>query len=183
MKVAIFLANGFEEVEAISPIDILKRSGAQVDIYSVSDSKVVGSHGIIVEGQTFDNIDLLKEGYDAVILPGGSVGVQNLLRTSKIHQPIVDFFNKGKLVCAICAAPMVLGMLGILKNRRYTCYAGCNEGLDGLYTAKEIEVDGNLITARSMLYSLSFGLTISEKLFSEEVSERVRKQIEGLNRK
>ena len=91
--------------------------------------------------------------------------------------------ENNKLMCAICAAPMVLGKYGLLHNKKFTCFAGCNEGLDGNFTAKEVEIDGNIITGRSMLYSVPFGLAILEYLLGKDAKERVYKQIEGLNRK
>ena len=99
-------------------------------------------------------------------------------------QQVVDnlhaFMKNNHLVCAICAAPMVLGKLGYLKGRNYTCFAGCNEGLIGNYTAKEVEIDGNIITGRSMKYSVVFGLTILEKVAGLEIKNKVATAIDGL---
>ena len=185
MRVAVFLADGFEDVEAIGPIDLFRRAGLEVDTYSVNNSfNVLTSHKIPVKADKVldkKNIDLNP--YSAILLPGGGLGVQNLLKEEELHLAIKNFYLTGKLVCAICAAPMVLGKIGLLRGKKYTCFAGCNEGLDGLYSAKEVEVDENIITARSMLYSLPFALLIIEKLLGKEASEIIYKQIEGLNRK
>ena len=182
MRVIIYLADGFEDVEAFAPIDIFRRAGIQVDMCSCQnvDLSVTSSHKI----NTLGSIGYLKpDGYDAAILPGGSLGVKNLFDVNNLLEDLKEYYLNGGVVCAICAAPMILGSLGILKGKRYTCYAGCNEGIDGRYTAKEVEVDGNIITARSMLYSIDFALAIVEKLLGKARREQIYKQIEGLDRK
>ena len=120
---------------------------------------------------------------DVIVLPGGGRGVQNLLKSSWVDEMIQKHYQNGKLVCAICAAPMVLAKNGLLHNKRYTCYPGCNEGLDGIYTGEEVVVTDNIVTARSMLYSVPFGLKIVELLVNKETSDRVYLQIAGLTRK
>ena len=185
MRVAVFLADGFEDVEAIGPIDLFRRAGLIVDTISVNNtSNVLTSHKIPLKAdKVLDKKHIDLSSYSAILLPGGGLGVQNLLKEEELQLAIKDYYLKGGLVCAICAAPMVLGKIGLLKDKSFTCFAGCEEGLDGLYTAKEVEVDGNIITARSMLYSVPFALTIIERLLGKEVKERIYKQIEGLNRK
>ena len=185
MKAVILYANGFEDVEAIATRDVLVRAGIDVvdllteNIYE--DHEVKSSHGLFLDG-FFKACNYMGD-FDALILPGGGLGVKNLLDSVETKRLLDKAFKENKLVCAICAAPMVLGKYGYLKGKKYTCFAGCNEGINGEFTAEEVVVDGNIITARSMLYSIPFGLMIIERLLGKSVSEKVYKQIEGLNRK
>ena len=179
-RVVIYLQEGFEDVEAIAPIDILRRAGVEVDVCLFDKEEVNSSHHILVHGEKGY---ISPKGYDAVILPGGGLGVKNLFMQAKMLDDIKEYYFNGGLVCAICAAPMILSCLGILEGKRFTCYAGCEVDLEGTYTASEVEVDGNVITARSMLYSIPFALAIVERLLGKEVREKVFKQVEGLNRK
>lgn len=185
-KVAILYADGFEDVEALATRDVLIRGGVEVfDLRvenNVNPQYVKASHNLDLA-----NFDLASRHnpneFDAVILPGGGLGTQNLLISKEAERYLKAMSDNHKLMCAICAAPMVLGKYGYLHNKRFTCFAGCNEGLDGVFTAGEVEVDDNVITARSMLYSVKFGLTILEKLLGKEAKDKIYKQIEGLNRK
>lgn len=174
-------ADGFEDVEAIATRDVLVRAGIEVvDVKIKEDSQiVVSSHKISLTGfLSAKNINV--EELSALILPGGSRGVNNLLQSSEVNRLVKEFNDKHKWVCAICAAPMVLAKNGLLHNKRYTCYPGCNEGLDGIYTGEEVVVTDNIVTARSMLYSIPFGLTIIELLLGKDTKERIYKQIAGL---
>lgn len=174
-------ADGFEDVEAIATRDVLVRAGIEVvDVKIKEDSQiVVSSHKMSLTGfLSAKNINV--EEFSALILPGGSRGVNNLLQSSEVDRLVKEFNDKHKWVCAICAAPMVLAKNGLLHNKRYTCYPGCNEGLDGNYTGEEVVVTDNIVTARSMLYSIPFGLTIIELLLGKDTKERIYKQIAGL---
>ena len=128
-KVSSFLAPGFEEVEALTPIDLLRRAGAQVTTVSVQAEKAVtGSHQITVEADTlFEDMDF--EDQDLLILPGGQPGTNNLKACQKLRSLLADADKKGKLLAAICAAPTVFGDMGLLKGKKATCYPGCEEGL------------------------------------------------------
>lgn len=184
MKVLMIYADGFEDVEAIATRDVLVRAGIEVlDAIINEDSQiVVSSHKMSLTGfKSLKNINV--DEFEAIILPGGSRGVNNLLRSSEVDRLVKQFYNSRKFVCAICAAPMVLGKNGLLHNRPYTCYPGCNEGLDGIYTGEEVVVTDNIVTARSMLYSIPFGLKIIELLLDKEASDRVYSQIAGLAKK
>lgn len=180
MRGLMLLADGFEDVEALAPRDILIRGGVEVVTASIFNKKeVITSHGV----HLFTDI-LLEEvnssDFDFVILPGGGRGTQNLLHSDKVINLVKEFAEEDKLVCAICAAPMVLGKAGLLKDKRFTCYKGCNEGLEGVFTGGEVVKDGNIITARSMLYSVPFGLKILESLLGEDIREKIYNQINGL---
>lgn len=181
MKVLIIYADGFEDVEALATRDVLVR--AKIDVIDAKineDNEIVtSSHNLSIKGfKSLNNIDV--NDFDAVILPGGSRGVNNLLKSDKGISLLKEFANKDKLVCAICAAPMVLNKAGLLKEKRFTCYPGCEKGLDGIYTGEEVVVLDKIITARSMLYSIPFGLAIIEKLLGKEVRDTIYRQIAGL---
>lgn len=182
MKVVILYADGFEDVEAIATRDVLVRAGIDVlDAKINKDSQIViSSHKMSLTG-FFDTQNINISDYEALILPGGSRGVQNLLRSSEVDRLVQGFYKANKWVCAICAAPMVLAKNGLLHGRRYTCYPGCNDGLDGIYTGEEVVVTDKIVTARSMLYSVPFGLKIVELILSKDVANRVYRQIAGLN--
>ena len=184
MKVLMLFADGFEDVEAVATRDVLIRAGISVYDAKIDENRdlVVSSHKMSISGlKEAKNIDVNE--YEAIILPGGSVGVNNLLASPLVDSLVQKFYNANKLVCAICAAPMVLGKNGLLHNRRYTCYPGCNEGLDGIYTGEEVVVTDNIVTGRSMLYSIPFGLKIIELLVGKDVADRVYSGIAGLKPK
>ena len=181
MKVLMIYADGFEDVEAIATRDVLVRAGIEVlDAKVNEDSQIVtSSHKMSLTGfKSLKNINVMD--FSAIILPGGSRGVNNLIQSSEVDRLVKEFYNANKLVCAICAAPMVLAKNGLLHNKRYTCYPGCNDGLDGIYTGEEVVITDNIVTARSMLYSVPFGLTIIELLLGKDTRERIYKQIAGL---
>ena len=181
MKVLILYADGFEDVEALAARDVLVR--AKIDVMDVkvneSEQLVTSSHKVSISGfKSIKNINV--DEFNAIILPGGSRGVNNLLNSNEVIELVKEFHNKNKLVCAICAAPMVLDKAGILENKRFTCYPSCEVGLKGIYTGEEVVVLDRLITARSMLYSIPFGLAIIEKLLGKEVRDTIYRQIAGL---
>lgn len=184
MKVLMIYADGFEDVEALATRDVLVRAGISVIDAKINDDEelVISSHKVALSGfKSLKNINV--DEFEAIILPGGSKGVNNLLKCIEVDRLVKEFYAKHKLVCAICAAPMVLGKNGLLHNKPYTCYPGCNEGLDGIYTGEEVVVSNNIVTARSMLYSIPFGLKIIELLLDKETSDRVYSQIAGLAKK
>ena len=181
MKVVMIYADGFEDVEALATRDVLVRAGIEVYDAKINDNEqlVISSHKVALSGfKSLNNVKVSE--FEAVILPGGSVGVNNLLKSTEVDRLVNEFYKSHKLVCAICAAPMVLGKLGLLKNRPFTCYPGCDQGLDGIYTGEEVVVSDNIVTARSMLFSIPFGLKIVELLLNKDVSDRVHRQIAGL---
>ena len=180
MRGLLLLANGFEDVEAIATRDILIRGGVEVDLVSIyrSHKEVTSSHHLnVIANKTYDEIDL--KDYDFIILPGGGLGVKNLLQSNEVEEAVKYFMSKHMLVAAICAVPMVLGKYGYLKDKKFTCYQGCEVGINGIYTGNEVEIVDNIITARSMKYSVLFGLTILEKLLGKEIANKVKKAIEG----
>ena len=181
MNILIIYANGFEDVEALATRDVLVRAGFAVYDAKIDDDEqlAVSSHKVALYGLKSLK-DIKVNEFDAVIIPGGSRGVMNLLDSKETISIVKQAYNLGKYVCAICAGPMVLSKAGVLSDHIYTCYPGCEEGLLGTYTGREVEVSGKIITARSMMYSIPFGLKIIEVLGSKELSEKINRQISGL---
>ena len=178
-KVLMLLADGVEECEALVTRDVLVRAGLTVVMQSIMGREVVtSSHNIFIKCDSYQNIDL--DEFDGVILPGGGRGTQNLDNYEKMDDILHYFNEKGKLLSAICAAPMVLGHRGYLKNKKFTCFKGCEEGLDGIYTGEEVERDGNIITGRSMYYSSDFGLKIVEYLLGAQKAVQIAQAIKSL---
>lgn len=174
-KVALFLANGFEEIEALGTADILRR--AQIDVVTVSitnDKTVKGAHNIKVEADnTFSNIDFTD--FDMLILPGGMPGAKNLNEHIELKNLLTEFNSKQKFIAAICAAPMVLGGLGLLKNKRATCYPGFEPELIGAtITGENVVVDENIITGKGPGLVFDFGLRIVEQLLGLQVRREVQ---------
>lgn len=181
MNVLIIYANGFEDVEALATRDVLIRAGISVYDAKINDDEelVISSHKVALYGfKSLKNINLNE--FDAVIIPGGSRGVNNLLNSDEVDRVVRKAYELGKYVCAICAGPMVLSKAGILDNHIFTCYPGCEVGLKGTYTGKEVEVSGKIITGRSMMYSIPFGLKIIEILLGKDTEEHIFKQISGM---
>lgn len=177
-KVSIFLAPGFEEVEALTPIDLLRRAGAQVTIVSIGEEKTVtGSHQIAIGADVlFDEMDFSEQ--DLFILPGGQPGTNNLKGCSRLRALLEDADRKGKLLAAICAAPTVFGDMGLLKGKKATCYPGCEDGLTGAeYLTERVVTDKTITTSRGVGTAIPFALSLIEQLFGKEKSEEIRRSI------
>lgn len=176
--VFVFLAEGFEEVEAVTSIDLLRRAGLAVVTIAVGDSlEVAGAHHIpIVADRHISNVDELKA--DALLLPGGLPGVTNLGASQELLALIRQAHQEGKLLAAICAAPTILGGLGLLDGKRATCYPSFETGL-GAYvpTDEAVVVDGNIITARSAGVSIAFALEVIKALLGEATAHSVAQAI------
>lgn len=171
----LFLATGFEEIEALATIDILRRSGLNVRTVSVmKERRVVGAHGIPVEADSLYGDSSLEDA-QALILPGGMPGAKNLLEHEALGETLLSQHNRGGLVAAICAAPMVLGHLGILKNRRATCYPGFESELKGADCQSDLTVvDGNVITGKGPGAVVDFAFAIAAKFVAEEVLDDLK---------
>ena len=183
MKALMLLTNGFEDTEGLTTRDVLIRGGMEVVTASItSQREVISSFGVhLLADTTIDQVS--SKDFELIILPGGGRGTMNLMQSEAAHKLILSFHQEGKLLCAICAAPMVFGHLGLLKGKRYTCFAGCNKGIDGIFTASEVEVEYDFVTARSMNYSIPFALAILEKLLGKDIKEKVLKGLKGLDEK
>lgn len=172
----IFLASGFEEIEAISVIDILRRASIDLKTVSITDKRsVTGAHGITVECDIlFDEISDYNN-ISSLILPGGLPGTTNLNEFAPLRELLVKS-SSSALLAAICAAPMVLGQLGLLNGKKATCYPGFEEHLLGsTYTQGSVEIDGNIITGNGPASAMEFGFTIAEYLKDVENVYLIRK--------
>ncbi len=161
----VFLANGFEEVEAVAPIDIMRRAELPVKTVSITGSLVVpGAHGIPVTADMLFE-DVCIDDAEMLILPGGmSPGAAMLDAHEELGKMLCAFAEVGKPISAICAAPLVLGKRGLLKGKKATCYPGFEGYLEGAeYTAALVEVDGNFITGKGPGAALEFGFAIVAK--------------------
>lgn len=175
-KVLIHFANGFEEIEAITPVDVLRRAGCEVDTISVTGMlEVTSSRGVtILTEKHFIEADYAQA--DMILLPGGQPGSDNLNRHEGLKKQIKSFHEQGKLVAAICAAPLVFGSIGILKGKRATCFPGVEPQLTGATcTGNAVEVDGNIITGKGPGVALKFSLTLVEKLVGKSKADEVKK--------
>lgn len=177
-KVFVMLAEGFEEMEAITPIDLLRRAG--IDCQSVSitgEARVTGARGISVLADKLYEPGLLKEA-DGIVLPGGMPGTLGLKGHQGLREDLLWFHQKNRLVAAICAAPMVLADLGILAGKKATIYPGMEKELNqGIFRAESVCRDGNVITSRGAGTAISFSLAIIEALLNQQVMAEVRDSI------
>lgn len=165
LQTAIFLANGFEEVEALSVVDLLRRAEIEVLMVSVTGKKeVTGAHSICVFTDCLlEELDFKK--ISMMILPGGMPGTKNLAETPLLIEKLLEFHNRNKDISAICAAPSILGKMGILQGKKACCYPGYENELKGAAIMTEDAVtDGNIITSRGVGTALSFALAIIEKM-------------------
>ena len=172
--VALLLADGFEEIEALTPVDILRRAGIVVKTYSINgDLCVCGAHNIMVDADDIiENADY--ESIEAVILPGGMPGADNLENCREVHELLEYAAENGKLMCAICAAPKVLGKFGYLENKKATCFPGFEEFLLGAdATGERVVTDGNVITSKGMGTAMDFALAILEYMKGKEVADKM----------
>lgn len=178
MKCKLFLAEGFEELEAVTLINLLRRAEFQVDTVSISDKReVAGSKGItIVADRVF-----AKENFsdiDFILLPGGMPGVKNLSEKKELLSLIKDFNDKKKHIGAICAAPYVLECAGILKGRKATSYPGWKEKMPSAsYSEDAVVVDGNIITSRGVGTAIDMALKIVDIIKGTENKEKLKKEI------
>lgn len=171
--VYVFLADGFEEIEALGTLDLIRRAGIEALSVSVDGGEFVrGSHGITVRADI--SIDACTEGAEAVVLPGGMPGAENLSLSSKVRELVFKNFNDGRYIAAICAAPMVFGKMGLLKGKRATCYPGFEKYLDGAeYTGKSVEVDGKVITGNGPGAFYGFAYEIIKAIKDQESADKV----------
>ena len=167
--ICVLIANGFEEIEALTPVDILRRKGLDVKTVSITEEKLaVGSHGITITcDEIAKNID--EKEIEALIFPGGMPGATNLDASEYTDKFIAAVKEKDGVIAAICAAPLILGRRGLLKGKKAICYPGFEEELVGATLSKSgVAVDGRIVTAKSMEYSLPFANAIASLLVNRE---------------
>ncbi len=174
----LFLANGFEITEAMAPLDVMRRAGLEVKTVGVTGNPVQSSNGVTVTPDLgLDELDFDKA--EGAILPGGMPGTTNLKHSDAVTAFVRRCFDAGKLVAAICAAPSVLGSLGILEGKKATCFPGFESTLTGAeHTGAPVETDGNVITARGAGCSLSFGRAIVAAAVSPETADKVLRDMQ-----
>lgn len=176
--VYLFLANGFETIEALAVVDMLRRAKIDVKTVGVTGKIVASSHNIDVTADIeIDEFDVKDA--DAVVLPGGMPGTLNL-EADKTVQGAIDYcVENKKYICAICAAPSILGHKGLLKGKEAICFPGFENDLTGaIFSDKYVVTDGLIITARGAGVAVDFGLEIVKALKGEETAENVRKTIQ-----
>ncbi len=178
-----FLADGFEEIEALTPVDVLRRAGIEVKTVSVGCGRsrtVTGAHGIAVEADiTSDDAEALsQDAIEMIILPGGMPGAQNLDEDETVDRFISYAAERGLPIAAICAAPMILGRRGLLQGRRAVCYPGFEDYLEGAVLSKDgVAVDGNFITARGMGVALDFSLELVRFMKGDAAAEKIKASV------
>ena len=172
--VYVFLANGFEEIEAVAHTDILRRAGAEVKTVGIGSREITASHGIkFITDITVDEIKLNNE-LEMIVLPGGMPGADNLENCPEVQAAIDYCADSQKLIGAICAAPKILGHKGLLKGRFATCFPGFESQLIGAQvTSQLVAVDGNYITAKGAGAAVSFALKLVEAMFSKSKAEQL----------
>ncbi len=177
-KICVFLADGFEEIEGLTVVDLLRRAGVDVTTVSISESLTVhGAHGIDVQADKLFNETEYDE-KDMVVLPGGMPGTLNLGAHDGIKSVLEHFYREEKYIAAICAAPSVLGKYGMLKGRKATSYPGFEDALIGAeYVYDAVAEDGFVITSRGMGTAIDFSLKLIEKLVSKEKADEIGKSI------
>ena len=175
----MFLADGFEEIEALCPLDILRRANLEVTTVGVGGKDVIrGAHGIIVHADIPD-IMYRDSAPDMIILPGGMPGSSNLDESRIVDSALRAAHRQGKYLAAICAAPMVLGKRGYLEGKRAVCFPGFEEFLKGaiVETEKSLVRDGNIITAKGMGVAFDFGLELVRCLKDEATAEQIKSAV------
>ena len=177
-KAWIMLADGFEETEAMGTWDALQRGGIEAIFVSIYDAlDVEGAHGLQFNADaTIEAIS--DELADAIVLPGGGVGAENLQASKRVTELLLNHYQEGKVVAAICAAPKVLGLLGMLRGKKATAYPGFEQYLDGAeYVKAPAVIDGNVVTGHGPAYAFPFGVCIVSLL---EGKEKARQVADGL---
>ena len=167
----VFLADGFEEVEALATVDVLRRCGIEVQTVSISYSEeVTGAHGIIVKADKVLDYSMLQDA-DFLILPGGLPGATNLRDCEALQEVLKQHAAKGGNLAAICAAPMVLGGLGLLEGKEATCYPGFEKYMIGAKPGSlPVVQDGNVITGKGPAFAFAFGLKIAEAIKGKDAA-------------
>ena len=177
--ILVFLADGFELVEAMTPVDILRRANADVKTVSINKSTktVVSSNGVAVTADLLLN-QIPTDPIEMIVLPGGMPGAKNLRECPEVCSYVMDAAKSGNLIGAICAAPYILGELGLLNGKEAICYPGFEDKLSGAkITNKGVVRDGNIITAEGMGVALKFSLELVSAYFSENKAKEIANSI------
>lgn len=177
-KSLIFLADGFEEVEALTVVDLLRRAGIEIDMVSITGKQqVTGAHGIAVQADVlFEQADFVNA--DALVLPGGMPGTRNLEAFAPLIEALKQADQAGKLLCAICAAPLVFGVNHLLEGKKASCYPGYEKDLLGANVSYDaVSKDGNVITSRGMGTAIAFAGEIIATLLDEKTTQNIKETV------
>ncbi len=178
MKGIILLTDFFEDTEALTTIDILRRAGLQIDLVSLSGCTLTTQSNLKLECEYLFNDVNYKE-YDFLVIPGGKAVFKTLVNLEVVDE-VISYFNKqNKLIACICAAPFLPGRLGLFKDGYYTCFPGCDENVEGVNTGEGVTLYKNIITGKSMAYTINFALEIVRYLLGEEKMKQVENSIYG----
>lgn len=170
----LFLADGFEEVEALATLDVLRRAGLTVQTVGVTGEVVTGSHNVPVTADIRMDEVVLDDALEGVILPGGMPGTTNLEASEAVKAAVTFADGQGKLVAAICAAPSVLGHMGLLEGKQATCFPGWEKDLTGaVVSGASVAEDGNMITGKGAGASLLFGAAIAARFIGAEEARNI----------
>ena len=172
----LFLAEGFEEVEALSVVDIVRRAGLSIKTVSVTGQETVtSSHGVNIKADMLFDAEAICQDAEMLVLPGGLPGATNLAAHEGLRKVLLGFCAAGRPLAAICAAPLVYGRMGLLKGKKATCYPGFEENLEGAeYTAALVEEDGQFITGKGPAAVFAFGYAIAARLIGAEKTQAVK---------
>ena len=178
--VYLFLAEGFEEVEALAPLDILRRAGVKVKTIAVGDSLTVkGSHGVPFVCDESEKEPIVVNDFEGVILPGGMPGTINLEKSEHVKSAVKYAALNDLLVCAICAAPSILGHFDLLQGKKAVCFPGFEDELKGAIVSDEFVCeDGQYITAKGMGSAVEFGLAIAARFQTKEENDALRASLQ-----
>lgn len=177
--VYVFIAKGFEEIEALTTVDFLRRAELEVYTVGIGSKIVAGSHNIPVFCDLDENKAVADDRLDAIILPGGMPGTLNLEANETVNRFIDYCAENNKLICAICAAPSILGHKGLLKGKTATCFPGFEKELDGAtVTGEYVCCDGNIITGKGMGSAISFSQIIAEQLINKEKAAKIKESLQ-----
>ena len=177
-KIAVMFTTGYEEIEALTVVDLLRRADLECTMVAVNEEKMVaGSHGIRVEmDQKLSEVDF--DSLDMIVLPGGMPGTLNLEASELLMEKVDEFYKNGKYVAAICAAPSIFGHRGILKGKKACCYPSFESHLEGAEVSNDsVCVDGKVITSRGMGTAIDFALAIISELCGEEKANQLANAI------
>ncbi len=177
-KALVFLATGFEEIETVTVVDVLRRANVNVTVAGLTSTVTEGKHGMkVVPDKSIDDVSV--EDFDAVVVPGGNPGYKNLRKDSRVIAMVKRASESNKILAAICAGPTVLSDAGVLEGKACTIYPGMEEELEaggGKPKQDMVVVDGNIVTSRGPATALPFALKLAEMLAGKQVAEAVSKK-------
>lgn len=175
----IFLADGFEEVEAIATLDVIRRAGIEIKSVGIGNDVITGSHGMKFICDVTESEISADNNLQGIILPGGMPGTTNLMNSAVVNK-FIDYCSENALfICAICAAPMILGRKGILNGRKAICFPGFEDELSGAEISEDFVCrDGNVITAKGMGSAVNFGLEIVAAIKGRDAADKLKSTLQ-----